>query len=248
MKSTSLLSAAFLAGTATAKTVFTQFAVNGVDQGYTVGLRVPSSNAAITDITSPNIICNTGYIQPVSQTVVKVKAGDQITAMFHRTSAGAVGADAFEPLDPTNKGPVIAYMAAVPSATQTTVTGEYNYPDHSLKWFKVWQDGYDTTTHQWGSDKLFVNKGNATFNLPTCIASGKYLLRMESIGLQQATSYPGAQFYMGCAQLDVAGSSSPLVPNTVSFPGAYRSNDLGIVTSIFGVSSYTPPGPAVFRC
>ena len=75
--------------------------------------------------------------------------------------------------------------AAVPDATQPTVTG--------LKWFKVWQDGYNSETHQWASDRLFLNKGNATFTIPSCIASGQYLLRAEAIGLQNAYTYPGAQ-------------------------------------------------------
>lgn len=51
-----------------------------------------------------------------------------------------------------------------------------------LKWFKIWQDGYDSTTHQWGSDVLFLNGGNATFTIPACLASGNYLLRAEAIG------------------------------------------------------------------
>ncbi|KAF8895347.1 glycoside hydrolase [Infundibulicybe gibba] len=238
---TSLLSFILLASTVSAKTVFSAVSVNGVSQGQGVGVRVPTSNTAITDITSPNLICNTGFIQPVSQTVIKVAAGSQVTAQFHHTSAGYVGLDPADPLDPTNKGPVIAYLAAVPSATQTTVTG--------LKWFKIWQDGYDTTTHQWGSDHLFVNKGNATFTIPSCIQAGNYLLRVESIALQSATSYPGAQFYMSCAQLSISSANvQTKVPATVSFPGAYTSTDPGIVTSIYGVSTYTPPGPAVFTC
>lgn len=96
--------------------------MNGVDKGHGVGVRVPSANAVrffsltkqssprlkvpqpITDITSPNIICNTNYVQPVSQTVISVPAGGQVTAQFHHTSAGFVGGDPADPLDPTNKG------------------------------------------------------------------------------------------------------------------------------------------------
>ncbi|CAA7261476.1 unnamed protein product [Cyclocybe aegerita] len=234
------LSSVLLAASVAAKTVFSELAVDGVAEGHAIGIRVPSSNAAITDITSDNIICNTNFITPVSTVVIPVNADSQVTAQFHKTSAGYLGADPADPLDPTNKGPVLAYLAAVPSATQPTVTG--------LKWFKIWQDGYDSTTHQWGSDHLFINGGNATFTIPSCTASGQYLLRVESIALHQATSYPGAQFYMSCAQLAITGSSSPATAATVSFPGAYRSTDPGIVTSIFGLSSYTPPGPTVFTC
>jgi len=235
-----LLPLILLASSAYARTVFSAVSVNGVDQGLGVGVRVPAANTPITDLTSNNIICNTGFIQPVSQTVIPVPAGGQVTAQFHKTSAGYIGPDPADPLDPTNKGPVLAYLAAVPSATQSTVTG--------LKWFKIFEDGYDATTGQWGSDKLFIAKGNLTFNLPSCISSGQYLLRAESIALQDASSYPGAQFYMSCAQLSITGSGTAS-PSTVSFPGAYQATDPGIVVeSLFGITSYTPPGPAVFAC
>jgi len=230
-----------LAGSASAKTVFSALSVNGVFKGHGVGVRVPSSNNPITDLTSTDLICNTGFVQPVSQAVISVPAGASVTAQFHATSAGYLGPDPADPIDPTNKGPLLAYLAAIPSATQTSVTG--------LKWFKIWQDGYDSTTHQWGSDHLFTNKGNATFTIPPCIAAGQYLLRVEDIALQSATSYPGAQFYMSCAQIAVTGSTLVAEsPATVSFPGAYSANSPGIVTSLFGITSYTPPGPAVFTC
>ncbi|KAF5360689.1 hypothetical protein D9756_004861 [Leucocoprinus leucothites] len=229
-----------LAAGVAARTVFSAVSVGGAYQGQGVGVRVPSTNTPVTDITSSSIACNAG-VSPTSD-VIHVAAGSQVTAHFHRLPTGYNGPDPSDPLDPTNKGPAIAYLAAVDSATQSDVSG--------LKWFKIWQDGYDTTTHAWGSDHLFNNGGNATFTIPSCIASGDYLLRVESIALQSATRYPGAQFYMSCAQLSVTQDSTKQAkqPNTVSLPGAYKSTDPGIVTSIFGVTSYTPPGPPVFTC
>lgn len=58
----------------------------------------------VTDISSPSIICNTGFIQPVSSAVASVPAGGVVSAEFHRTSAGYIGPDPADPLDPTNKG------------------------------------------------------------------------------------------------------------------------------------------------
>lgn len=58
----------------------------------------------ITDVTANNIICNNDFIQPVSNVVIPVNAGDKITAQFHRTSAGYLGPDPSDPIDPTNKG------------------------------------------------------------------------------------------------------------------------------------------------
>lgn len=62
------------------------------------------------DINSQDIICNTDFIQPVSQAVVQVSAGSHVTAHFHRLSTGYSGPDPSDPLDPTNKGPVVAYL------------------------------------------------------------------------------------------------------------------------------------------
>ena len=60
----------------------------------------------VTDVTSNDIICNTGFVQPVSTVVANVPAGGNVTAQFHHTSAGYVGPDPSDPLDPTNKGEI----------------------------------------------------------------------------------------------------------------------------------------------
>ncbi|KAL0961476.1 hypothetical protein HGRIS_006420 [Hohenbuehelia grisea] len=171
-----VLSLSLLLSTTTthARTVFSELAVNGVDQGHAVGIRVPSSNAPVLNISSNDIICNKKFIQPVSQAIIKVAAGEEVTAHFHHSPAGFQGPDPADPLDPTNKGPVLAYLAPVPSATESDVTG--------LGWFKIFEDGLDPDTHQWGSDHVFTNKGNVTFLIPPCIRSGQYLLRVEDIG------------------------------------------------------------------
>ena len=58
-------------------------------------------------MTSNDLICNTNFIQPVSTVVAQVPAGAQVTAHFHRTSAGYLGPSPSEPLDPTNKGTLL---------------------------------------------------------------------------------------------------------------------------------------------
>ncbi|KAF8316842.1 glycoside hydrolase [Clavulina sp. PMI_390] len=134
----------------------------------------------------------------------------------------------------------MAYLAKVPSALQTDVTG--------LKWFKIFEDGFDGT--KWGVDRMIAAHGNQTFTIPTCIAPGNYFLRVEMIALHAASSYPGAQFYLECAQINVVGSTGTKTPSTVSFPGAYKGTDPGITINIYypTVTNYTIPGPAVFKC
>ncbi|KAI9058164.1 lytic polysaccharide monooxygenase [Trametes sanguinea] len=235
----SLASLVLAISSVNARTVFSAFAVNGVEQGHGVAVRVPSTNNPIKDVTSNDIICNTNFIQPVSTAVASVPAGGVVAAEFHHTPAGYVGPDPSDPLDPTDKGPVTAYLASVPDATQADVTG--------LKWFKIFEEGLNPETHQWGSDLLFINGGYVNITIPSCVKAGQYLLRVESISLADASSYPGAQFFMSCAQLEVTGGGSAS-PETVSFPGAYSPSSPGIVTNIYEDQTYTVPGPAVFTC
>ncbi|GJJ06542.1 hypothetical protein Clacol_000734 [Clathrus columnatus] len=203
-------------------------------QGHINGIRVPTYDGPITDVTS-NVI-------------IQVHAGSQMTAEWHHTLAGADPSDSQDPIDPSHKGPVldspqlIGYRAQISNATQTDVTG--------LKWFKIWEDGFDANNSTWGVDRLIANKGKHTFTIPSCIASGQYLIRTEIIALHAATTYPGAQFYMECGQLNIVGGTGSVTPATVSFPGAYHPTDPGITIDIYWppVTNYTIPGPAVFAC
>ncbi|KAF9533056.1 glycoside hydrolase [Crepidotus variabilis] len=240
--STAIASVVFFASSGSAHTIFQELWVNGVSAGHQVGIRVPSYDGPITDVNSNDLICNGGinpYVTPVSKTVIPVPAGAQVTAEWHHTLTSANTGDASDPIDASHHGPVIAYLAKVPDATQTTVTG--------LKWFKIYQDGLDSSG-KWGVDRLITNKGKVSFKIPSCIAAGQYLLRVELIALHAAGSYPGAQFYMECAQINVTGGGSTS-PATVSFPGAYKGSDPGVTINIYQtLSSYTVPGPTVFSC
>ncbi|KAK0187968.1 glycoside hydrolase family 61 protein G [Armillaria mellea] len=231
-----------------ARSVFSAVSVDGVSQGHAVGVRVPSTNAPITDINSDDLICNTNFIQPVSDTVIKVVGGDTVTAQVGIMLDVYPVPRSQDALPCSSIAPLQAIQDLTPP-TQLIPQTKVLYWLTCLKWFKIWEDGYDSTTHQWGSDHLYLDGGNATFTIPTCLPSGNYLLRAEYINLSSATFYPGAQFFMSCAQLSITSSTTALeTPATVSFPGAYTIADPGIITSIFGISSYTPPGPDVFTC
>ena len=82
--------------------------------------------------------------------------------------------------------------------------------------------------------------------IPADIAPGDYLLRAEVIALHVAGGLNGAQFYPSCYQITVAGSGSA-TPAGVSFPGAYKNTDPGILVDIHAkMSSYVDPGPTVY--
>ncbi|KAF3924545.1 Endoglucanase-4 [Orbilia brochopaga] len=231
-------------GVASAHTIFQEVWVNGVSQGHLVGVRVPSYDGPISDVTTNDIICNGGLNPlntPYPSTVINVPSGASITMEWHHTLDSEGTNDPADPVDPSHKGPIMAYLAAVPDAHQTSVTG--------LKWFKVYEDGYDPATNVWAVDKLVSNKGLVTFKLPDCIPSGNYFLRGELIALHGATSNLGAQFYMECAQINIVGGGTASPP-TVSFPGAYGQSDPGILINIYypPIASYTIPGPRPFTC
>ncbi|CCA67656.1 related to cel1 protein precursor [Serendipita indica DSM 11827] len=229
-----MLSKAFLpllfAAVASAHTIFQELHVNGVSQGHKVGIRYPNYNGPITDVTSNDIICNGGpnpLVTPYSNTIINVPAGATLTAEWHHDITGANPSDASDPVDPTHKGPIMAYLAKVDSALQTSVTG--------LKWFKIWEDGLGSDG-KWAVDKLIANKGKVSFPVPSCIPPGNYFLRVELVALHGAGSYPGAQFYMECAQINI----TYLVTGT----------DPGITISIYypPVTNYIIPGPRPFTC
>ena len=87
-------------------------------------------------------------------------------------------------------------------------------------WFKVQQDGLDSAG-VWGTERVINGKGIHKITIPKCIAPGQYLLRPEMLALHAASSYPGAQFYQECAQINVIGGTGAKTTNTVSLPGAY---------------------------
>jgi cellulase len=122
---------------------------------------------------------------------------------------------------------------------------------------------------------MMENAGWHYFTMPTCVAPGDYLMRVELLALHSASSAGGAQFYMEvsnlpslsipnieivetdfrqCAQIKVTGTGTSKGSNFVSFPGAYQANDPGIVVSIYDSkgnpypSSYKIPGPAPLVC
>ncbi|KAK3945970.1 glycoside hydrolase [Diplogelasinospora grovesii] len=232
---------------AEAHCIFQKVSVNGKDNGQLTALRAPNNNNPVQDVNSNNMICGApGY---TSQTVLSVAGGDKIGAFWGHVIGGAQFAnDADNPIAKSHKGPIMAYLAKVDNAATASLNG--------LKWFKIWQDGFDTSSRKWGVDHMIANSGWSYFNLPNCIAPGQYLLRVEILALHSAKTVGAAQFYQSCAQINVSAGGSFTPSSTVSFPGAYNANDPGIHTNIYGAKGqpdmdgkpYTPPGPAPISC
>jgi cellulase len=175
-------------------------------------------NPFVTPVSSAIVTVPAGYVLYCLLALVShlLRSSATYTAEWHHTLAGADASDTQDPIDASHKGPLITYMAKVSNATTPTVTG--------LQWFKIWESGLTTSGGKatWAVDTLIANKGKVSFTIPACLPAGQYLLRHELIALHAASSYPGAQVYVECAQINVTGGGSKVPTNTVSFPGAYK--------------------------
>lgn len=204
------------ASLASAHTIFSSLEVGGINQGVGNGVRVPSYNGPIEDVTSNSIACN-GPPNPTtpSSKVITVQAGSTMTAVW-RYMLSTTGSAPADVMDISHKGPTLAYLKKVSDATTDTGVGG--------GWFKIQQDGLSNGV--WGTEKVINGQGKHQIKIPECIAPGQYLLRAEMIALHGAGNYPGAQFYTECAQINVVGGTGSKTPsNTVSFPGAYKVSD-----------------------
>jgi cellulase len=206
MKLLSLLAAA---GAATAHTIFVSLEVDGQNHGVSTGVRTPTYDGPIQDVTSQSLACN-GDPNPTMSTdvVIDVTAGSTVTAIWRHTLTSGPG----EVMDPSHLGPTLAYLKKVDDAKSDPGPGD--------GWFKIQEDGFDGNV--WGTSKVINNGGKHEITIPDCIEPGQYLLRAEMIALHGAGTYPGAQFYMECAQLNIVGGSGAATPPTHSIPGIYN--------------------------
>ncbi|KFY18651.1 hypothetical protein V493_08449 [Pseudogymnoascus sp. VKM F-4281 (FW-2241)] len=245
MKSFSLITASL--GLASGHTIMQ--AVGGYSQG--AGIYMPSDDSPQMNVGSNSMACNgapiNGFRNPGQK--ITMTAGQSYTgAWLHTlTSTGPDSTADNKVIDSSHKGPVMAYMKKVSDSL-----GGNPSSGPGDGWFKISEDAY--SNGKWGVDNLINSGGIQKFTIPSCIANGDYLIRLEVLALHSAYSSGGAQFYMECISATVTGGSGSKTPSTVSIPGTYKANDPGVTVNIYNnqgqpyPSSYTPPGPAVFRC
>ncbi|KAH0611313.1 uncharacterized protein H6S33_010578 [Morchella sextelata] len=236
-----------LAGTAFAHNFVTHFHINGVADPDCV--RQAASANPILDINSSDMACNA--VQGLAKKKCVVQAGD-VVGYEWRTDRNIAPAD--YPLkdgsipvgvtDDSHKGPCSVYMKKV--SDSSTAEGEGD------GWFKVSEDGLDSAG-TFCSDRIRLANAPQAGIIPTNIEPGDYLIRAEMITLNNAgpASMGGLeqpQFYVGCIQATVEGSSGTN-PDTVSIPGYVSMSSPGMIYDIWNspsgtFSDYTVPGPA----
>jgi len=170
-------------------------------------------------------------------------SGSQPAALHAPAAAGSTVTLRWTLWPESHVGPVITYMARCPDAG----CNDWQ-PGTSAVWFKIKEGGRTGTSNTWASSPLMVAGSAVQYTIPSCLKPGYYLVRHETIALHAASSYPGAQFYPGCHQLQVTGSGTKTATSLVAFPGAYKATDPGVTYDAYRPSTYTIPGPAVFTC
>ncbi|XXH01300.1 hypothetical protein Hte_007656 [Hypoxylon texense] len=239
MKYSSLAVGIAGAGLATAHTIFLQLETDGTTTPVSYGIRTPSYDGPITDVTTNDVACNGGPNPTTpSDKIINVKAGSTVNAIWRHTLTSGPE----DVMDASHLGPTLAYLKKVDDATTDKGYGS--------GWFKIQHDGYSNGV--WGTSKVINNQGKQPITIPACLPDGQYLLRAEMIALHGASSNQGAQLYMECAQINISGGTATKTPSTTySFPGAYKQNDPGILVNIYSMSKdsqYAIPGPDPFTC
>ncbi|KDR72253.1 hypothetical protein GALMADRAFT_229076 [Galerina marginata CBS 339.88] len=189
-------------------------------------------NGPVTDLSLIDLQCN-GYTGGGV-------AGSAPAPIYATVAAGSQLALNWTTWPDSHVGPMITYMARAPSDITKWSPGT------SAVWFKVAQSG-KTSDGKWAAtDLLTASKSIYTFTIPPKLKAGQYIVRHEIIALHSASTYPGAQVYPGCIQIQVTGSGTALPTSFVSFPGAYTASTPGIVFDVYTSATYPIPGPAVW--
>jgi hypothetical protein len=130
-------------------------------------------------------------------------------------------------------------MKKVDSAIQDNAAGD--------GWFKIWELGYDESTHKWCTTKVIENGGFVTVDIPKGLEGGNYLVRSELMSLHQVPRANQPQYYIGCAQifLESTGNLKPTVTGPI--PGTNHLGDASNSMNIYEPLKlpYSPPGPPV---
>ncbi|KAJ6573452.1 glycosyl hydrolase family 61-domain-containing protein [Mycena vulgaris] len=188
------------------------------------------NNSPVKDLGLDEIICGRNA-QPAAL-MATAAAGDTILLDWNTAMADG---NWFHDV-----GPMMTYLASCGS------TSCAQFDATKAKWFKISEQGQDASGN-WAQAKL--DDGTpASVTLPSNLKAGNYLLRHEIIALHTAQSAGGAEFYPSCSQITVTGSGTgaPAASELVTFPGAYKSTNAGILIDVYNMKSkYQFPGPPI---
>lgn len=122
-----------------------------------------NNNSPVTDLASNDLRCNVGTSGSGVNTTT-VKAGDSFTFALDMAVY--------------HQGPITAYMSKAPSSV-SAYEGDGD-------WFKIAEEGPIFS----GGSATWPLRDSYTYKLPTCLASGDYLLRMEQLAIHNPGGLP----------------------------------------------------------
>ncbi|KAI1424273.1 endoglucanase II [Xylaria sp. FL1777] len=214
---------ALAANTVSAHYIFQQLTAGSTKFDVFQYIRKNSNyNSPVTDLASNDLRCNVGATGTGTDTI-EMQAGES----FSFTLDTAV----------YHQGPISIYMSKAPSTAASY--------DGSGEWFKIKDFGPTFS----GGSSTWPLAQTYTYQLPTCIANGEYLLRIQSLAIHNPWPAGIPQFYISCAQVKVTGGSGTANPTNTLIPGAFKATDPGYTVNIYtNFNNYTVPGPAPMTC
>ena len=97
---------------------------------------------------------------------------------------------------------------------------------------------------KWANEDLIAQKTADTFQIPSDIKSGTYVLRTELLALHgnsfssQPVGGGGPQFYTHCFNVEITNGGDVTPANTVKFPGGYKREDPGVAFNLRNTAAW----------
>lgn len=169
---TLVLLAAGSAQQISAHVAFTNFFVDGVNQGDGTAVRMSNDPAKATfplpSITTPDMACGANGENGVSR-VAAAKSGSTLTFEYRAWPDGSQSGT----IDISHKGPCAIYMKKVDDATASNnAAGD--------GWFKIMENGYDSNAKKWCTEQLIPNNGHLGATIPKDLAAGMCIQRFPT--------------------------------------------------------------------
>jgi len=198
-------------------------------------------NGPINDVNSADITCN--KVIRSAKISAEAKGGSTIVFDWNGSSFWPAGDTGTGPQN--HHGPVMNYLAKCPGKCADA-------KPQDLEFVKVQEVGRveaGPIPGVWGTDLITKSGSTFTFQLPTGLASGEYVLKHDLLALHNAQNND-AQFYPVCANLVITDDGSRPLTGGQKFPGGYKADDPSLHVNLFDGSienkEYIIPGGPVF--
>ncbi|KAF2405581.1 hypothetical protein EJ06DRAFT_526096 [Trichodelitschia bisporula] len=184
---------------------------------------------AVRDVEDASITCGLDATPP--DLSAKARAGANVTVQW----SGIIR---------MHLGPVLTYLGRLPTPDTKPL---------DISFFKINEAGFDKARRKWANEDLIEHGTADTFQLPSDIKPGTYVLRTELLALHgnrmnylPQDGYSGPQFYTHCFNVEILGNGN-VEPAGVKFPGGYKRDEPGVKFNLYKSEKdwdgYIIPGP-----